>query len=136
MSASSSGTTSGTLVGADAARRTRVRLLIVLMLFAATTINYADRATISIAGPDMAKELGLTPTTRPVVGGTEAFVTDNGNLTLDCACGTPLKDGAMSRALEQAILEIPGVVDTGLFLGTAERVLIGYADGRVAVRTP
>ena len=61
MSASSSGTTSSTLVGADAARRTRVRLLIVLMLFAATTINYADRATISIAGPDMAKELGLSP---------------------------------------------------------------------------
>ncbi|MFC6791299.1 MFS transporter [Methylobacterium komagatae] len=61
MSASTSGTTSATLVGADAARRTRVRILIVLMLFAATTINYADRATISIAGPDMAKELGLTP---------------------------------------------------------------------------
>ncbi|MCJ2142784.1 MFS transporter [Methylobacterium sp. E-066] len=49
------------LDAADAARRTRVRLLIVVMLFAATTINYADRATISIAGPDMAKELGLTP---------------------------------------------------------------------------
>ncbi|MEH3118141.1 MAG: MFS transporter [Methylorubrum populi] len=43
------------------ARRGRVRLLIALMLFAATAINYADRATISIAGPDMARELGLTP---------------------------------------------------------------------------
>jgi len=49
------------LAAADAGRRTRVRLLIVAMLFAATTINYADRATISIAGPDMAKELGLSP---------------------------------------------------------------------------
>jgi MFS transporter, ACS family, glucarate transporter len=61
MSAFTSGTPSDTLVGADTGRRTRVRLLIVLMLFAATTINYADRATISIAGPDMAKDLGLSP---------------------------------------------------------------------------
>jgi ACS family glucarate transporter-like MFS transporter len=30
------------------------------MLFVATTINYADRATIAIAGPDLAKDLGLT----------------------------------------------------------------------------
>ncbi|MBP33546.1 MFS transporter [Methylobacterium sp.] len=61
MSASSSGAASTLLDSADAGRRTRVRLLIVAMLFAATTINYADRATISIAGPDMAKELGLSP---------------------------------------------------------------------------
>ena len=64
------------------------------------------------------------------------FYTDNGCLTLDCATSDPLTDGAKSRALEKAILEIPGVVDTGLFLGTAERVLIGYADGRVDVRMP
>src|SRR3954447_451177 len=41
------------------AKRSRVRLLIVSMLFIATTINYADRATLSIAGPAMAKDLGL-----------------------------------------------------------------------------
>jgi MFS transporter, ACS family, glucarate transporter len=41
------------------ARRSRVRLGIVLMLFVATTINYADRATISIAGPALSKDLGL-----------------------------------------------------------------------------
>jgi ribose 5-phosphate isomerase A len=80
------------------------------------------------------KALGLTPTTRPVVGGTEEFVTDNGNLTLDCKLAEPLSNGAAARALENAVLAIAGVVDTGLFLGTAERVLIGYADGRVDVR--
>ncbi len=80
------------------------------------------------------KALGLTPTTRPVVGGSEPFLTDNGNLTLDCALAEPLRDGAAARALESAVLAIAGVVDTGLFLGTAERVLIGYADGRVDVR--
>jgi MFS transporter, ACS family, glucarate transporter len=40
--------------------RTRTRWLILAMLFAITTINYADRATISIAGPDIKKEMGLS----------------------------------------------------------------------------
>jgi ACS family glucarate transporter-like MFS transporter len=40
--------------------RTRTRWLILAMLFAVTTINYADRATISIAGPEIKKELGLS----------------------------------------------------------------------------
>lgn len=40
---------------------TRVRWGILAMLFLATTINYADRATISIAGPDIAKDIGLSP---------------------------------------------------------------------------
>ena len=31
------------------------------MLFVVTTINYADRATISIAGPDIARDIGLSP---------------------------------------------------------------------------
>jgi ACS family glucarate transporter-like MFS transporter len=40
-------------------KKTRVRWFIVLMLFLVTAINYADRATLSIAGPSMSKELGL-----------------------------------------------------------------------------
>ena len=43
------------------APQTRVRYLILFMLFAITTINYADRATISIAGPKIVEALGLTP---------------------------------------------------------------------------
>lgn len=42
-------------------RRSRVRLLIVTMLFLVTTVNYADRATLSIAGPALSKELHLDP---------------------------------------------------------------------------
>ncbi len=45
---------------AAAGTRTRTRWLILAMLFAVTTVNYADRATISIAGPDIKKELGLS----------------------------------------------------------------------------
>lgn len=40
--------------------QTRTRWVILAMLFAITTINYADRATISIAGPEIKKELGLS----------------------------------------------------------------------------
>ncbi|WP_426337546.1 MFS transporter [Pseudoduganella sp. R-31] len=48
-------------LAASAARvQTRTRWTILAMLFAITTINYADRATISIAGPEIKKELGLS----------------------------------------------------------------------------
>ncbi|AUC95172.1 MFS transporter [Bradyrhizobium sp. SK17] len=49
------------IVSAADARRSRVRLLIVTMLFLVTTVNYADRATLSIAGPALSKELHLDP---------------------------------------------------------------------------
>jgi ACS family glucarate transporter-like MFS transporter len=46
---------------AGAVRRTRVRYLILAMLFLATTINFADRATMAIAGPELKKLFGLSP---------------------------------------------------------------------------
>ncbi len=45
---------------AFAARRGNVRWTIVGMLFAITIVNYADRASIAIAGPVMSKALGLS----------------------------------------------------------------------------
>ena len=38
-----------------------LRYSIVAMLFAITIVNYADRATIAIAGPVLSKDLGLSP---------------------------------------------------------------------------
>src|SRR6185312_427073 len=49
------------IVSVAEARRSRVRLFIVTMLFLVTTVNYADRATLSIAGPALSKELHLYP---------------------------------------------------------------------------
>jgi ACS family glucarate transporter-like MFS transporter len=43
----------------------RVRFTIVAMLFAVTMVNYADRATIAIAGPVLSKDLGLTAHSSP-----------------------------------------------------------------------
>ncbi|CAO3358983.1 MFS transporter [Azospirillum palustre] len=42
------------------AKRTNVRYLILAMLFLVTVINYADRATLSITGPVISKELGIS----------------------------------------------------------------------------
>jgi ACS family glucarate transporter-like MFS transporter len=43
----------------QAQKQTHVRYLILFMLFVVTTINYADRATISIAGASIQKDLGI-----------------------------------------------------------------------------
>ncbi|MGH8781459.1 MFS transporter [Paraburkholderia sp.] len=42
-------------------RATKVRYLIVFMLFFVTTLNYADRATLSITGTAIQHSLGLSP---------------------------------------------------------------------------
>jgi ribose 5-phosphate isomerase A len=70
---------------------------------------------------DLVREATLRTT------GQRPFVSDNGNAILDCAVG-PIAEPA---ALERQLRSIPGVIDTGLFLGTAQMVLV--ADG-AAVR--
>jgi ribose 5-phosphate isomerase A len=59
----------------------------------------------------------------------EAYVTDEGHLILDCA----LPAEADLDALSVAIKQVPGVVEHGLFIGYAERALLGRADGSVEV---
>lgn len=61
---------------------------------------------------------GLRPSVRLHNG--QPFVTDNGHWILDCAL-QPQTDPA---GLERDLLNIAGVVDTGLFLGTADLVLL------------
>jgi ribose 5-phosphate isomerase A len=77
------------------------------------------------------KAAGLHPRVRMDATNGNELVNENGNITLDCAFDAPLADAHAARALEASLRAIPGVVDTGLFLGTAERVLVGHADGRV-----
>jgi ribose 5-phosphate isomerase A len=70
--------------------------------------------------------LGCPPVPRLGPDGSP-YRTDNGNPILDCRVG-PIADPA---ALDRAILAIPGVVGTGLFIGLAEIVLIQFEDGTV-----
>jgi ribose 5-phosphate isomerase A len=65
--------------------------------------------------------LGCRPTLR--TSGGVAVVTDNGNRIADCAVRAIEAPTAFARDLRA----IPGVVDTGLFLGTTDLVLV--ADG-------
>lgn len=55
----------------------------------------------------------------------EPFVTDNGNLLVNAA----FDEIAEPAALHREILEIPGVLDSGLFAGMADEVLV---EGRQA----
>jgi ribose 5-phosphate isomerase A len=67
--------------------------------------------------------VGLNPTLR--LDGGAPFVTDEGNYIFDCRCG-PITDEA---ALLEVLRAVPGLMDHGLFIGLASRVLIGTADG-------
>lgn len=71
------------------------------------------------------KALGLHPKLRRAKSGDGAYLTDEGNFILDCACGKiddPRKVAAEIRA-------IVGVVEHGLFLGMATLALVAGEDG-------
>lgn len=71
---------------------------------------------------------GCKPQLRQTADG-EPFVSDNGNYVLDCKY-----DGIPDPAwLNEHLNALPGVVDSGLFVGMAGRVVVGDAQGRVRV---
>ena len=77
---------------------------------------------IPMAAPLVAKKLtdmGIRPRVRKVANGAE-FITDEGNLILDCDCGL-IGDPA---ALAAQIRAIVGVVEHGLFLNMAEVAIV------------
>lgn len=55
----------------------------------------------------------------------DVFVTDNHNYILDCAF-TQVDD---PEALEDALCLVPGIVETGLFIGIADRALVAGSGG-------
>lgn len=63
--------------------------------------------------------------------GKEPALTDNGNEILDCRFAGGIGDAG---GLERALDEIPGVVESGLFVGLAHVLVVGHDDGRVDVR--
>jgi ribose 5-phosphate isomerase A len=73
------------------------------------------------------KALGMKPRIRE--NGGKEFVTDNGNLILDCR----LKKIANPARLDLALLAIPGVVGTGLFIAMADVVLVAESSGKIRV---
>ena len=84
---------------------------------------------VSLASRQIAA-LGLKPKVRQKDGGD--YITDNGNLILDCG----VKDIRNPAKLDRELLGIPGVVGTGLFVGLATMVLVARNNGKIDVLRP
>ncbi len=92
---------------------TSVRVPVEILPFALAT------ATASIT------ELGGKPLLREGKGKVGAVVTDNGNYVVDVDFGA-ITD---AEELNQRLKLIPGVIETGLFIGMADIVYLGKPDG-------
>jgi ribose 5-phosphate isomerase A len=74
-------------------------------------------------------DLGCSPRLRE--SGGSPFETDNGNYILDCDFG-PIADAG---SLEKQINQVPGVIESGLFIGLVDVLIVGF-DDKVEVRWP
>jgi ribose 5-phosphate isomerase A len=95
----------------------RFPLPVEVVPFARTAVERALRA------------LGALPELRRRQG--EALRTDNGNEILDCRFPGGIAD---APALERELDAIPGIVESGLFIGLAHLLVIGDEDGRTELR--
>jgi len=88
-------------------------------------VRFAHQATMR-----RLKALGSEPVLRLRNG--EPFVSDNGNFIADCRFGK-VED---AKSLEAELNLVPGVVDNGLFVGLADKVMVASRDGvRILDRT-
>ncbi len=62
----------------------------------------------------------------------ELYVTDNGNVILDIHF-THLRENPEHD--HETLIHIPGVVDTGFFFHLAGRIVIGFTDGQVVIKS-
>jgi ribose 5-phosphate isomerase A len=114
------------VVIADSSKRVallgRFPLSIEVVKFAHATILRRIVAGLADCGVAAVPRLRLTADGAP-------FVTDNGNFIYDAPCGAILDPPGVEAALKS----ITGVVEHGLFLGLAERALIGTDEGVVTL---
>lgn len=71
------------------------------------------------------RRLGAEPALRQNRDG-DALITDGGHYILECTFPDGIED---ALELEAALHALPGVVETGLFLGMVETVVVGTPDG-------
>ncbi len=57
----------------------------------------------------------------------QVFLTDNGHYILDCHFRLIQDPSVLDRQLK----DIPGVVETGLFINRASKVIVGYSNGAI-----
>ncbi len=71
------------------------------------------------------EDLGLNPVLRSAPDGTGPWLTDEGNVILDCHCGVIENPSETAKDIRNIV----GVVEHGLFLGMASLALIAGKDG-------
>ena len=78
---------------------------------------------------EVLKDLGFAnPVSKFRPGQAGLFVTDEGNHILDIELQTISNPAALAQALNQ----VPGVVENGLFIDICSALVIGHSDGRVS----
>ncbi len=76
-------------------------------------------------------KMGARPVLREGQGKLGPVITDNGNFILDLRFTTPIDDPAQ---VANQLKMIPGVIETGLFVGMADEVHVGTEEGSYIIR--
>lgn len=74
------------------------------------------------------EKAGFAPKVRKTAFG--PFLTDSGHMTFDLQLSSPITD---PYALDRTLKSIPGVLETGLFLGIATKVIVGHPNETVTI---
>ncbi len=72
------------------------------------------------------RRMGITPRLREASGKLGPVVTDNGNFIVDLEFSSPIQN---PPEMDSRLKGIPGVLETGLFVGMCDEVHIGTDDG-------
>lgn len=92
-------------------------------------------AVVPFAAANLAAQLKeeyeVTPRLRLLADG-EPFISDDGLYILDLPFGIIRRPAILDKRLKI----LPGVVETGIFIGLAKRMLLGHPDGRVEAIYP
>jgi ribose 5-phosphate isomerase A len=80
---------------------------------------------------ELTEEFEVVPRLRLRTDGTP-FVSDDGLYILDLPFGLIKRPAILDKCLKI----LPGVVETGIFIGLAKRMLVGHPDGRVEAVVP
>jgi ribose 5-phosphate isomerase A len=75
------------------------------------------------------RELGAQAEIRQGGGKAGPVITDSGHILIDVTFSQPVNPAEMEWELDK----IPGVIESGLFVGLVNEAVIGYADGSVRV---
>lgn len=94
-------------------------------------VNAFGLRSTRIAIETVAKVLGLNGSINLRGGELQPFVTDGGHFLFDASFGRIPKP----RELQSELMQIPGVVETGLFIGLCDTALIASAGGIEIITT-